>query len=192
MTDNVITPKFRASYPQVFRAKLNDLNGKQEYSIVALFKKGEDLSVLTAQIAAAAAEKWGADKSKWPKGLRNPLRDQAEKEKDGKLPDGYEAGAFFISLKSQQRPGLVDENRQAIIDESDFYAGCFARAQVRAFAYDQKGNKGVSFGLQNLQKMGEGDPLSGRQKAEDAFEAVAGAKSAGGKEVDPFSDDIPF
>lgn len=189
MAENTITPKFRVSYPQVFRAKRNDLNGKDEYSIVALFPKGADLSALNAQIVAAATEKWGADKSKWPKGLRNPIRDQAEKEKEGKLPEGYEAGAMFISLKSQQRPGLVDENRQPIIDESNFYAGCFARAQVRAFAYDQKGNKGVSFGLQNLQKMGEGDPLSGRQKAEDAFEAVAGAgsTSAGGSAEDPFA-----
>jgi hypothetical protein len=188
--ENVITPEFRVSYPQVFRAKRNDLNGKDEYSIVCLFPKNADLSVLNAQIAAAATEKWGADKAKWPKGLRSPLRDQAEKEKDGKLPDGMEAGAKFMTMRSTQRPGLVDGNRQAIIDETDFYAGCYARAQVRAFAYDQKGNRGVSFGLQNLQKMRDGDPLSGRQKAEDAFEAVAGA----GKSSDPFSagDDTPF
>jgi hypothetical protein len=187
MAENVITPEFRASFPQVFRAKRNDLNGKDEYSIVALFPKGADLSGLNAQIAAAAAEKFGADKSKWPKGMRNPIRDQSEKEKDGKLPDGMEAGAKFITLRSTQRPGLVDGNRQAIIDESDFYAGCFARAQVRAYAYDQKGNKGVAFGLQNLQKTRDGDPLSGRQKAEDAFEAVAGAADAGGNKEDPFA-----
>lgn len=176
MSDNIITPKFRVSYPNVFRARKNDLNGKDEYSIVALFPKGTDLSALKKAASEAAKEKWG---DKIPTNLRSPFRDQAEKEKDGKLPEGYEAGAIFISMKSTQRPGLVDGNRQPVIDENDFYAGCFARAQVRAYAYEQKGNRGVAFGLQNLQKMGEGDPLSSRVKAEDAFEAVAEASDGG-------------
>jgi len=177
MAENVITPKFRVSYPNVFRARKNDLSGKDEYSVVALFAKGENLSMLKAAAQAAAKEKWG---DKMPKNLRSPFRDQGEREKDGKLPEGLEAGAIFINLKSQQRPGLVDGNRQAIIDENDLYAGCYARAQVRAYAYEQKGNTGVAFGLQNLQKMGEGEPLSSRVKAEDAFEPVAGAVEGGG------------
>jgi hypothetical protein len=188
MSDNVLTPEFRASYAKVFRAEKNDLSGEMEYSIVALFPKGADLTVLKNEVTAAATEKWGADKSKWPKGLRTPLRDQAEMEKEGKLPDGCEAGAIFVRMKSKQKPGLVNAALQAIIDETEFYSGCFARAQVRAYAYDQKGNKGVAFGLQNLQKLRDGDPLSGRQKAEDAFEAVASAtgSSAGGSDEDPF------
>ena len=172
MSDNVITPEFRVSYPQVLQSKLNDLNGKQEYSCVALFAKGADLKALKTNAQAAAKEKWG---DKIPAKLKSPFRDQGEKEKEGKLPDGLEAGAIFLTLKAQHRPGLVDANLQPIIDASDFYAGCWARAQVRAYAYDQKGNVGVAFGLQNLQKMRDGDSLGGRVKAEDAFEAVAGA-----------------
>jgi len=185
--ENVITPKFRVSYPQVFRPKLNDLNGKQEYSLVAIFAPGSDLSLLNAQVAAAATEKWGADKSKWPKPLRNPIRKNEEREKEGKLPDGYEAGGVFINFKGSQKPGVVDQNVQTIIDESQFYAGCYAIAQVRAYAYDNKGNRGVAFGLQNIQKVADGDPLSGRQRAEDAFVPVAGAAAGGGSSDDPFA-----
>lgn len=178
MSENIITPEFRVSYPQVLQPKLNDLNGKMEYSVVALFPKGADLKPLKAAAAAAAKEKWG---DKLPANMRSPFRDQGEKEKDGALPAGLEAGAIFINFKANQRPGLVDANVQPILDASDFYAGCWARAQVRAFAYDQKGNKGVSFGLQNVQKMREGEPLGSRVRAEDAFEAVAGAtEDAGG------------
>lgn len=187
MAENLLTPEFRVSYAKVFRPEKNTLSGEMEYSLVALFAKGADLTVLKNAAKAACVEKWGADSSKWPKNLRNPLRDQAEREKDGKLPDGHEAGAMFCNLKSKQKPGLVNAALSAIIDESDFYSGCVARAQIRAYAYDQKGNKGVAFGLQNLQKLREGDPLSGRQKAEDAFEAVAGASSAGGASEDPFA-----
>lgn len=185
MAENVITPKFRVSYPNVFAAKKNDLNGKDEYSLVALFAPGEDLSTLKAAAKAAIVEKWGADQSKWPSNLKSPFRDQGEKEKSGVMPDGYVKGATFITLKSNQKPGLVDGNRQAIIDPSAFYAGCYARASVRFFAYDQKGNRGVSCSLQNLQKMGEGESLSGRVSAEAEFSPVEGS-GAGSNDADPF------
>jgi hypothetical protein len=180
---NVITPKFRVSYPNVFTPKLNDLNGKNEYSTVCLFKKGEDLSALKKAAEACLVEKLGADKAKWPKNLKSPFRDQGEKEKDGALPDGYEAGAIFMTVKSSQKPGLVDASNQDIIDPVAFYAGCYARASLRPYYYDQKGNKGVAFGLQNIQKLADGESLGGgRVKASDEFEPVQQAEGgdAGG------------
>lgn len=193
-TTTVITPEFRASYAKVFRAEPNQLKKDKstgevikEYGCVALFAKGTDLTVLKNAAKAAAVEKWG---TKMPGSIYNPIRDQGEREKEGKLPDGYEAGAFFINMTSRQRPGLVDANRQAILDETDFYSGCYARAQVVAKAYGGPGtgfNPGVAFYLQNVQKLRDGDPLSGRQKAEDAFEAVAGAGSTAGADADPFA-----
>ena len=167
----VITPSFRVSYPNVFKARKNDLSGNDEYSLVALFKKGEDLSSLKELVESALADKW-PDKAKRPKNLRIPFRDQAEREKDGILPEGYEEGAVMINLKSKQRPGVVDESAQAIIDESLFYPGCYARASIAAYAYDTKGNRGVAFGLRNVQKTGEGEPFSGKVKAEDEFAPI--------------------
>lgn len=192
---NINTPTFRVSYPNVFKAKKNDLNGKDEFSVVALFKKGEDLSALKAAAQKAIVDKWGPDKAKWPTNLRSPFRDQAEraKEVDGKriLPAGHEEGAIFLNLKSSQRPGVVDQNVQDIIDESQFYAGCFARASVNAYAYDQKGNRGVSFGLGNIQKVKDGDPLGNRAKPEQDFAPIqveAGEASAStGAATDIFS-----
>lgn len=180
---NTITPTFRVSFPNVFKAKLNDLNGKEEYSLVALFPKNADLTQLKAAAQKAIEDKWGKDQAKWPKNLKSPFRDQAERAKtvDGKevLPAGHEAGAIFMNLKSTQRPGLVDNQNNDILSESEFYAGCYARASVRAFAYDQKGNRGVSFGLQNIQKQKEGDPLTGRMKASDEFTPVEGGGTGG-------------
>lgn len=187
MADNVMTPVFRVSYPNLLKPKLNDLSKKMQYSVVALFKKGEDLSKLRAAAQAAIVAKWGADKNKWPDKLRSPFRDQAERAKKdpetGKrsLPQGYEEGAIFLTLNSDQRPGLVNQKLEDIIDESDFYAGCYARATVRAFAYDQKGNRGVSFGLQNVQKFADGESLSGRTKAQDDFAPVE--TTSGGAEA---------
>jgi hypothetical protein len=169
---NVLTPEFRASYPKLLKPELNKLNGKQEYSVVALFKKGEDLSTLKKAVEEVLVEEFGTDKAKWPKNLKSPFRDQGDKEKEGVMPNGYVKGAIFLTLKSSQKPGVVDANVQPIISDSDFYAGCFARASVRAAYYDQAGNRGVNLYLQNVQKTRDGDPMSGRPAATSEFAPV--------------------
>jgi hypothetical protein len=178
MTTQVNTPEFRVSYPKVFKPERNDLNGKDEFSLVALFAKDADLSTLKAACKAAGENKWGTDTKKWPKNLRLPFRDQAEREKeddngDAFMPDGYVKGAMFLNLKSQKRPGLVDANLQDVLDENDFYGGCYARAQVNAAAYDQKGNAGVSLYVNHIQKLRDGESFgSAKRNASDVFEKV--------------------
>jgi hypothetical protein len=186
----VITPEFRASYVNVFNpqaAKNMDgtpkiKNGQpvMEYSIMALFKKGADLSQLEAAAKEALTAKFGTDKTKWPKGLKSPFRDQADREKDGALPDGHEAGAVFMNFKTTVKPGLVNASNQDIIDPVEFYSGCWARAQVNASAYDKNGGRGVAFYLDNVQKLRDDEPLgTNRVKASDAFEPIAGAVAGG-------------
>ena len=58
---NVITPEFRVSYPVLFEPKKNDLNGKMEYGVVAVFKPGTDLTPLNKAITDLMTEKFGAD-----------------------------------------------------------------------------------------------------------------------------------
>lgn len=193
MTDestNAVTPEFRVSFPAVFQAKLNKLNNKQEFSLMALFKKGENMDALKKAAAAAVQKKWGTDKTKWPANMKSPFRDQKEKAKNGKLPEGHVEGAVFMTFKSDQRPKVVDQNVQEIIDPSKFYAGCWARASVNAFAYDQMGNKGISFGLNHVQFVRDGESFSGRPRVEDAFQPIdgvgAGEGSAGGSASDMF------
>jgi hypothetical protein len=180
----ITTKKFRVSYPAVFKPQVNKLSGKEEYGVTALFEKGEDLSDLIKMCEAAMIKKWGRDKAAWPKNIRSPFRDQSDRAKtvEGKqvMPEGHVAGAIFISLKSKTRPGVVDENVQPILDETAFYSGCYARASVQAYAYEQAGNRGVSFGLRNIQKVADGEPLGGRTRPEDDFAPVEGASPAVG------------
>lgn len=191
-SERIITPKFRIIFADVFRPRENrkdDGSVTMEYSVMAAFPPGTDFTQMNALIAAAAAKKWGPDKATWPKPLRNPIRANEEKEQKGVLPDGLERGGHFINIKTTIRPGVVDQNVQPILDESEFYRGCYAIAQIDAYGYEVKGNKGVSFGLQNIQKVADGEPLSGRQRAEDAFQPVAGAATpaTGGASGDPFA-----
>lgn len=190
---NVMTPTFTASYPALLAPKMNNLNGKMEYSVVAVFDPGTDLKSLSAEVRAAVVEKWGADKSKWPTTLKTPIRKCEEKAKNGEIPRPMQAGGFFISLKTEKPPGVIDERKVPITNPDHIYGGCKLRATVRAWAYDKGGNVGVSFFLCNVQRVGAGERLGGRPSPESEFEAV---ENAG----DPIDDtnaammdgDIPF
>lgn len=162
-TEKVLTPKFRVSFPAVFVPRAAMDGAEPKYSVVMLFPKTADLSKLKAIAKQALVEKWG---DKIPKDLRSPFRDGNEKELDG-----Y-ADCIFITASSKMKPGLVDGQKQEIISADEFYAGCYARATVNAYAYDRNGNRGVSFGLQNIQKLEEGEPFSGRTRPEDDFDAI--------------------
>ena len=75
-----------------------------------------------------------------------------------------------------------------VIDPDDIYSGCICVASVTAFAYDQAGNKGVSFFLNSVLKLRDGDRLGGGGgggSAESDF-AEAGIDAAA------FGEDTPF
>lgn len=157
---------FRASFVSVFEHRKIQGESDGKYAVTMLFPKDTDLTPLKKIYLAAATEKWGP-KPKWPKDMQNPFRDGNEKTQF----QGYE-NHIFVTATSKQRPGVVDKNLQPIIDPEEFYSGCYARATVIAFAYDVKGKKGVSFALQNIQKLKDGEAFTGRRKAEDDFEVV--------------------
>lgn len=198
MSEQIITPEFRVSFPAVFEAKHNDMSGQNEFSVQALFPKGADLSKLKVAAKAAIVKKWGPDEKKWPRregkiAIRMPFRDQGDREKtreDGTtyLPEGYEKGSIYMNLKSTRRPGVVDQNVQPILDAETFYAGCYARAYISCYPYEKKGNCGVSFGLNHLQKTREGEALSGRRKAEEVFESIVAPDESGNADVSDVND----
>lgn len=165
----VLTPAFRVSFPSVFeKGKLSE-----KYELDALFRAGQDLSLLKQIAKAAAVGRWG-DKVKTMK-LRSPFRDQSEKEYDG-----YEPGSIFCTFRaSKLRPGVVDQGRQEITDPADFYGGCYARASVNAYAYGGPGTKfkpGVAFGLNNVQKVADGEPFGNRSNPDEDFEPLEGSE----------------
>ena len=169
----VITPEFRLSYPNLFKAVPGPQGGEAKFSAALLFDAGTDLATLKAAAIFAAREKWGAKADDMIRGgkLRLPFRDDWEEK-------GYPEGTIFMNVRTNNKPGVVS-NRQdpdtkrpiPITDESEIYPGCYGRASLTAFAYDTAGNKGVSFALNNFQKLRDGDRLDNRVAAEDEFDA---------------------
>ena len=181
--ENTLTPNFRAAFISIFKATASKnpdgTVGKAKYSIRAMFPPTTDLTALKNQAQAVAFDKWG---DKIPKALRSPFRTNGELENpvEGLGKNGDDWVVMTFSANEDRRPGIVDASVQDIIDEQDVYSGAWYRAQVRAFAYDNAGNKGVSFGLQNVQKVKDDEPLGGgRTPANKAFEAVGEGGAVG-------------
>lgn len=181
----VTTPKFRLSFPNLDQPR--GFEGQEpKYGITMLFPKDSDMSWIKTKMQECMIAKFGADKSKWPKGLRNPIRDGDEQTSPMK---GYE-GHFFLKASSKEKPGCVDSKCNDIIDvRSDLYAGCYARATVALSYYDKAGNKGIGVWLNNVQKLGEGEPFGGKRDAKKDFEPVesepgeAPASTGGGDDL---------
>ena len=49
------------------------------------------------------------------------------------------------------------------------YSGVYGRASINLYAFNSNGNKGIACGLNNLQKIRDGEPLGGKSRAEDDF-----------------------
>lgn len=178
----LMTPEFRVSFPAVFTPRAAVEGQEKKYSITMLFDKKTDLTALKQAVASVLAEKYGPDKAKWPKGLRLPFRDGSEKDYSG-----YE-NVIFASATSKIKPGVVDQNVQPIIEPSEFYGGCYARATVNAYAYDVSGNKGVALGLRNVQKLRDGEAFSGKNDASKDFDAIPVPAGSAAEMADPLAD----
>ena len=89
---------------------------------------------------------------------------------------------------AKNKPRVVDVNNEDILESSKFYAGGWGRASVSAFAYEQAGNIGVSFGLNHIQFVKDGEPFSARPTVEAAFEAIETTEEESGEATGAATD----
>jgi hypothetical protein len=162
----VVTGKVRFSYAHVFSPQASQEGGQPKYSVSIIIPKSDKETVEKINKAIEQAKE--ENKAVWggtvPKGLKGGLRD-GDEEKD----DPAYANSYFINANSAQKPGVVDADLNAILDQGEFYSGCFGRASISFFAYNSNGSKGVGCGLNNVQKLEDGEKLGGASSASDDF-----------------------
>jgi hypothetical protein len=166
----VITPVFRMSFPSLFEASSYE-GGAPKYSVCAVFdpskfteadkKRWDAMAKLADEVSVGKFKKKIAA---LPANFKKPFRDGEEKAD----LSGFGEGKIFCNFGSKIKPGIVDRDNTPIVDEGEIYPGCYARATVTCFAYDNIG-KGVSFGLQNVQKIKDGERLDNRTDATEDF-----------------------
>lgn len=167
METKVILNNVRFSYAHVFKAVAIEEGQTPKFSVSIIIPKSEKAQIDKIKKAIQNALEAGKAKlgGKIPANYKNPLRDGDTERPDD---EAYE-DAYFINANSTRRPGVVDANLEAIIDEDEFYSGCYGRASVNFYAFNTSGNKGVAAGLQNLQKLKDGDRLAGGSSAAEDF-----------------------
>ncbi len=219
--EKIQTAEFRASFPALFEPRAAKKGDKEMYSITMLFRvvetagskeRGEkvvSIQNLKDAVRLVAEQKFGLDRTKWPK-LKLPFRSiNTEEDKDKKGRPGLDEGVIWVEAKCDPkynpRPGLVFAHEGTNPDgsktgkpapltvPSDFYGGCYARATINPYHWEYMGKQGISFGLQNVQKLRDGESFGGRGSAENDFDAcdvpaagaVAAVGAAAGAAADP-------
>lgn len=159
MSTKVITDKVRFSYVNVFEPQAMEGSDKEKYSVSLIIPKSNKKLLKKIEDAIQVALEEGKSKfgGKIPANWKNPLRDGDEERPD----DESYANSMFVNANSTRKPGLVDRNLDPIIDREEFYSGCYGRASINFYAFNVNGNKGVACGLNNLQKLEDGEPLGG-------------------------------
>ena len=163
--------KTRWSYANVWQAKSIN-GGTPKFSVSLIIPKSDTKTVTAVKNAIQAAYEEGQSKLKGNSksvpaltAIKTPLRDgDAERPDDAAYKDSY-----FINANSTTAPGIVDAARNPIIEHSEVYSGVYGRASINFYAFNSNGNKGIACGLNNLQKISDGEPLGGKTRAEDDF-----------------------
>ncbi len=172
----VTGPRTRFSYCHIWEPKSIN-GGDPKYSISLIIPKDDAETVKKINAAIGAAYRDGEAKLKG-KGslpqlaaLKTPLRDGDLDRPD----DPAYAGCWFINANSDRAPGIVDAAAQPILDRSEVYSGCYGRASITFFAFNTNGNRGIACGLNNIQKLRDGEPLGGHISAEQEFAGLTDA-----------------
>lgn len=164
-------PQTRWSFCNVWEAKSIN-GGTPKYSVSLIIPKSDTVTVDKINAAIQAAYTEGESKLKGNgrsvpplSSIKTPLRDGDMERPD----DEAYKNSYFINANSAAAPGIVDADRNVILERSEVYSGVYGRASINLYAFNSNGNKGIACGLNNLQKIRDGEPLGGKSRAEDDF-----------------------
>ena len=161
----------RWSYANVWEAKSIN-GGTPKFSVSLIIPKSDVVTVNKIRKAIEAAYHEGEAKLKGNgrsvpplTAIKTPLRDGDTERPD----DPAYANSYFVNANSSTAPGIVDADLNPILTRSEVYSGVYGRASINFYAFNSNGNKGIACGLNNLQKIRDGEPLGGKSSAAADF-----------------------
>ena len=167
MTTKVILKNVRFSYANVFEPKAFGDN-EPKYSVSVLIPK-DDAESLEKIKSAVGAEVQDFFRGKKPAGFHGFLRDGDVDRPD----DPVYAGHMFFNASSKRKPIVLNEKKQEVNDENEFYSGCYGAVSVNVFGYSyNKIRHGVACGLNGLMKTRDGERLGGSASGVSDFSDI--------------------
>jgi hypothetical protein len=172
----VITgPNTRWSYANVWEAKSIN-GGTPKFSVSLIIPKSDTKTINAIKSAVEAAYKEGQAKLRGNSrtvpalsAIKTPLRDGDTERPD----DEAYKNAYFVNANATTAPGIVDADLNPILSRSEVYSGVYGRASITFYAFNSSGNRGIACGLNNLQKIRDGEPLGSKASAESDFAEFA-------------------
>lgn len=170
----VTTGRARLSFPHLFELYAFQEGDTPKYSAMILIPKSDEATVAKIRAAEDAVYEsangssiWGGKKIPRDK-VVSVLKDGDEDAED--FPE--RADHWVMTPRSKYKPQVVDTNVDPIMDQSEIYSGVYGRVSLGAFAYKSGKDHGVSFALNNVQKLADGERLGGGSNASDDFDEV--------------------
>ena len=187
---NIILPKARMGFPALLEPKEGQNGGKPKYSAVFLVPASADITLLKKAVKDLFLAKYG-DEQSIPDKVFNPLKQRARDKRSAETGNRYFPEDlddwYALTASSTQAPGVIGPDGKNVTESNQVYSGRWACASVRPFWFEARDpknpkvilNRGVSFGLQNVQLLDNDEQWGAtRAKAEDEFEPVESAAGA--------------
>lgn len=170
MSTKVVTGKVRFSFVHIFEPDAPQDGGDPKYSVTLLIPKSDTVTVNKIKAAMTEAREKFCQRNganSLPAKPNHNLYDGDGTRKNGD-PFGPECnGCYVISVKSKNKPVIVDSFRNEITNPAEVYSGCYGRASIDFFGYNKAGSKGISAGLLSIQKLHDGEPFGTVGSADD-------------------------
>lgn len=163
-----VVGEVRFSYAHVFEP-WGDIDPK--YSVVAVINKKDAhiIDELKRKIQEVYDEEAnGMFKGRTINSLSLPLKD-GDNPGEGREPNPSYVGCYYISANRKTAPGVVGRDRKPIINQNDFYSGCYGYISLTFAPYDVNGKKGIKAYLNHVMKTRDGEPLGSASTAEFDF-----------------------
>ncbi|MGL5750057.1 MAG: DUF2815 family protein [Paraclostridium sp.] len=166
----VITGKIRMNYTNLFTPKAIENDIEAKYSLSILISKADIATIEKIEEAIKSAKTKGQEI--WgditPNNLKLPLRDGDIERADSKDYEDH----YFINATSKYKPGIVDKRLNEITNEKEIYPGCYGRVSINFYPFNKNGQVGVGCGINNVQKISDGEIINISSKPEDDFTII--------------------
>jgi hypothetical protein len=187
-----ISPAGRIVYPAIDQAKLSYAGRQNEnrgieptpddyYYQVTLIIPNEDpmLKSMKELVKQALKESFGLKKDSEMSSYHFPLGDGNVRFRDDKENNAHYKNTTYLNLKIKQtnEQGLMIlglDNKQSTTIKSDFYDGCWCRANVKFAPYANGSNKGMTIYWDMIRKVADDDKIARKKSIRKAksFDSV--------------------
>jgi len=190
-----VTPEGRTSFMKIYEPEPN-MKGDLGYGLKLLIPKSVNMNWITEKWKQACREEFNNPS---PSGVRplfsagNPFDDKGaimdgdwkynnvDEDKQEMYEDYRDHWVMNFWCPANMKPKVVDENKNEILDQSDFQSGDYARVvgEISTYTHKKLRTKQVSVRFKVVQKTRDGERFGGGMSTDAALDMLPGLDGDG-------------